>query len=216
MPTLEEIVERLATVEADQFNDEYELIDTIRIEFGLSEDEAEDIRNALEDRGMLQIERSSRPIVTQRFNPEAQYDALSAAAEDITPRAQLIGQRDPELPGTRYTAESLGLDENEIPKRGSELPSGRTPVGETASEAHLRDLTRGDQVQDIDAQGEYVVADPAGDYDLSEAARVQGHRYYDGEGVVLGTTATFSDEESAPRSTRHDEQPYDPRGTNDD
>jgi hypothetical protein len=33
---------------------------------------------------------------------------------------------------------------------------------------------------------------------------------------VLGTTATFEDEEAAPYSTRDDEGPYDPRGTNED
>lgn len=214
MPSLQEIVERLSAAESDEM-DELELVDMLRLEFQMSEDEAQDIRNALEDRGLLQIRGTGRIALVNRYNPEASYDALEAAAEDITPLSARIGRRDPEHAGATYSADSEGNGEELDGEEDlADAAFGRTPPGAPAeSLEHLRDLSLHGELKDMDANGEYIVADPSGDLAFGSTALVEGSRFHDEESLMEGKSETFEHEESAPYSTRSDDAPYDPRGT---
>lgn len=216
MPTLQEIVEKLSANESDEI-DEFELIDMLRTEFGFAEDEAQDIRNALEDRGMLQLRGTGRIILANRHNPEAEYDALESAAEALDELPSRIGRRDPENPGASVSLATEGREEGLTGETGYQDLSGRTPPGarpEDERPEHLRDLSLSGELRDLDSEGEYVVADRSADYSLEDSARVTGSRFYDDETVVLGESRTFDDEEVAPRSTRSDDEPYEPSGPN--
>ena len=199
MPSLQEIVEKIAARESDEI-DEYELIDMLRTEFGFSEDEAQDLRDALEDRGFLKMRGTGQIELAITHNEQAEYDALEAAAEEIEPLSVRVGRRDPETSHGTYTLDTEGLGEE---LRGgtagvSDL-SGRTPAGgDEVSLEHLQDLELDGRVRDIDSQGEYVVANPAADFALDDAARTVGDEYYDDETLVAGDVREFSGEEVAP------------------
>jgi len=181
----------------------------------MAEDEAQDMRNALEDRGMLQLNGTGRIVLANRYNPEAEYDALEAAAEALDEDAQLVGRPDPEQPGATRTAESLGVEDGDLSGETLGDLDGRTPPGARPdSLEHLRDASLRGKIVDMDSLGENIVADPSGDYTLEDSARASGDRFFDDETVVLGSTSTFADEEVAPRSTRPDDGPYEADGIN--